>query len=166
MTKYTAIINDKQYELEIGPNNSLTINGEPHSVDFRTIDGSALYSLLLDNVSWEALVDRNGDEYRVLIGGEQHVVVVQDERTRKMAKAESGGGATTGEVIVKAPMPGLVRDVPVNLGDAVAAKQGVVILEAMKMQNELRTPRAGVVKEIRVKPGDKVEQGQTLVVIK
>jgi len=59
-----------------------------------------------------------------------------------------------------------VRGVPVNVGDNVAAKQGVVILEAMKMENELRTPRAGIVKEVRVKAGDKVEQGQVLVVVK
>jgi biotin carboxyl carrier protein len=69
-------------------------------------------------------------------------------------------------VTIKAPMPGLVRAINVNVGDSVIARQGVVILEAMKMENELRTPRVGVVKEIRVKPGDKVEQGQVLVIIK
>ncbi len=164
--KYTAIINDKTYDIEVGANNTVMVNGEPHNVDFRTIDGSAQFSLLLDNTSWEALVDRNGDEYRVLIGGELNVVVVQDERTRKMAKAEGAQAAPTGEAIIKAPMPGLVRGVAVNVGDNVAAKQGVVILEAMKMENELRTPRAGIVKEIRVKAGDKVEQGQVLVVVK
>jgi biotin carboxyl carrier protein len=164
--KYTAIINDKTYAIEIGANNTVSVNGQPHNVDFRTIDGSSLYSLLLDNASWETLVDRNGDEYRVLIGGELYIVTVMDERTRKMAKAEKVQAAHPGEVSIKAPMPGLVREVPVKVGDSVAVKQGVVILEAMKMQNELRTPKAGTVKEIRVKPGDKVEQGQVLVVIK
>jgi biotin carboxyl carrier protein len=164
--KYTAIINDTTYEIEIGANNTVMVNGEPHNVDFRTIDGSALYSLLLDNASWEALLDRNGDEYRVLIGGELHVVTVQDERTRKMAQAEKAQAAHPGEVIIKAPMPGLVRDVQVNVGDSVAVKQGVVILEAMKMQNELRTPKAGTVKQVHVKPGDKVEQGQVLLIVK
>ena len=164
--KYSAIINDKTYEIEIGANNAVTVNGEPHNVDFRSIDGSSLYSLLLDNSSWESLVERSGDEYRVLIGGELNVVNVQDERTRKMAKAEGAQAAPTGEAIIKAPMPGLVRGVVVNVGDNVAAKQGVVILEAMKMENELRTPRAGIVKEVRVKAGDKVEQGQVLLVVK
>ena len=164
--KYSAIINDKTYDIEIGANNAVTVNGEPHNVDFRSIDGSSLYSLLLDNSSWESLVERSGDEYRVLIGGELHVVTVQDERTRKMAKAEKAQAAHPGEAIIKAPMPGLVRDVTVNVGDEVALRQGVVILEAMKMQNELRSPKAGAVKEIRVKPGDKVDQGQVLVIIK
>ena len=164
--RYTAIINDKTYDIEIGPNNTVLVNGEPHNVDFRSIDGNRLYSLLMDNSSWETLVDRNSDEYRVLIGGELHIVTVQDERTRKMAKAEKTQSAHSGEAIIKAPMPGLVRDVVVNVNDEVTAKQGIVILEAMKMQNELRTPKAGTVKEIRVKPGDKVDQGQVLVIIK
>ena len=164
--KYTAIINEKPYEVEIGTNNTVLINGAPHSIDFRGIDGEALYSLLLDNLSWEVLVERTGDQYRVLIEGEQHVVEVQDERTRKLAKAAAKTVAATGDIAIKAPMPGLVRGVNVNIGDSVAAKQSVVILEAMKMQNELRAPRAGTVKEIRVKEGDKVEQGQVLMVLK
>lgn len=163
--RYTALINDKRYDIEIGANNTVVVNGEPHNVDFRSIDGARLYSLLIDNASWETLVDRNSDEYRVLIGGALHVVTVQDERTRKMAKAETAQAAYTGDVIIKAPMPGLVREVVVQVNDPVRAKQGIVILEAMKMQNELRTPKAGSVKEIRVKPGDKVDQGQALVVI-
>ncbi len=164
--KYTALINDKSYAIEIGANNTVLVNGDAHSVDFRSIDGTTLYSLLMDNASWEVLAERTGDEYRVLIDGELHVVDVQDERTRKLAKAEAKMGAPTGEIAIKAPMPGLVRGVTVNVGDAVAAKQGIVILEAMKMQNELRAPRAGVVKEVRVKEGEAVNQGQVLVVIK
>jgi biotin carboxyl carrier protein len=164
--KYTAIINDKAHTIEIGANNTISIDGESHGIDFCSIDGTTLYSLLMDNVSWEVLVERTGDRYRILIDGELHIVDVQDERTRKLAKAEARMAGTSGEVTIKAPMPGLVHDVHVNVGDAVVARQGVVILEAMKMQNELRVPRAGIVKEIRVKPGDKVEQGQVLVVVK
>ncbi len=164
--KYTAIINDKTYEVEVNASNTVLINGEPHTIDFRSIDGSSLFSLLMDNASWEALVQREGDQYRILIEGELHVVEVQDERTRKLVKAAKAQSATSGEIAIKAPMPGMVRGVSVNVGDAVVARQGVVILEAMKMENEIRAPRAGSVKEIRVKAGDKVEQGQVLVVVK
>jgi biotin carboxyl carrier protein len=163
--KYTAIINDKVYQIDIGANNTVLVNGEPHSVDFRGIDGTTLFSLLIDNRSWEVLVERTGDEYRILIDGELHVVTIQDERTRRLSKAEAKT-AGAGDVPIKAPMPGLVRAINVSVGDSVVARQGVVILEAMKMENELRTPRVGVVKEIRVKPGDKVEQGQVLVIIR
>ena len=164
--KYTALINDKAYTIEVGANNTVLVNGEPHAVDFRSIDGTTLFSLLMDNGSWEVLVERTGDEYRVVINGELHVVDVQDERTRKLAKAEARTAAAAGEISVKAPMPGLVRGVSVNVGDSVAAKQNIIILEAMKMQNDLRAPRAGVVKEVRVKEGEAVNQGQVLVVIK
>lgn len=164
--KYTAIIHGKTYEIDIAANNTVFINGEPHNVDFRSIDGISLYSLLVDNSSSEALVERNGDEYRVLIDGAMHVVEVQDERTRKLAKADKPAAGPPGEIPLKAPMPGLVRSVNVSIGDSVNAKQGVIILEAMKMENELRIPRAGVIKEIRVKAGDKVDQGQVLLIIK
>ncbi|MCL4393881.1 MAG: acetyl-CoA carboxylase biotin carboxyl carrier protein subunit [Chloroflexi bacterium] len=164
--KYTALINDKAYTIEIGANNTVLINGEARSVDFRSIDGTTLFSLLMDNQSWEVLVERTGDEYRVVIDGELHVVDVQDERTRKLAKAEGKTAPATGEVHIKAPMPGLVRGVSVSVGDSVAARQRIVVLEAMKMQNELRSPRAGIVKEVRVQEGEAVNQGQVLVVVK
>ena len=164
--KYTAIINDKTYEVEVNAGNTVLVNGEPHTIDFRSIDGSSLFSLLVDKASWEALVQREGDRYRVLIEGELHVVEVQDERTRKLAKAAKAQAATSGEIAIKAPMPGMVRGVSVNVGDTIAARQGIVILEATKMENEIRAPRAGSVKEIRVKAGDKVEQGQVLIVMK
>jgi len=164
--KYTANIGDKVYEEEVGPNNTVFIDGEPHSVDFRDIDGLALYSLLMDNRSWEVLVERRGDEFRISIAGELLVVNVEDERTRKIEKGLGKVNVPSGDVILKAPMPGLVRGVSVEQGQEIKAGQGLIILEAMKMENELRAPRAGSIKEIRVKTGDRVEHGQPLVVIK
>lgn len=163
--KYTAFINEKPYEIEIGGNNTILINGEPHNIDFRAIDGASLFSILIDNNSYETLVERNGDVYRVIVDGTLHLVEVQDERTRKIAKVEKKAAAQT-EITLKAPMPGLVRVVSVNVGDKVKGKQGVIILEAMKMENELRAPLDAVVKEIRCKPGDKVDQGQALIVFR
>ncbi len=165
--KYTATIGERTYEVEVESDNTIKINGEPRAVDFRGIEGEALYSLLIDNRSYEVLIERcGGDEFRVTIGDEQHEVAVEDERMRKMGKALGKIQQASGEVMIKAPMPGLVRGVPVEVWEEVKSGQGVVILEAMKMENELRTPRDGIINEIRVKPGDKVEQGQVLVVIK
>ncbi len=164
--KYTATIGDRTYEIEIAGDRPVTINGEPHAADFREIEPDALYSLLIDNRSCEILVERSGDEFKLWIDGELYEVCVSDERTRRIEKGLGKGAAPSGEVIVKAPMPGLVRGVSAEVGQEVKAGQGLVILEAMKMENELRSPRAGSVKEIRVKPGDKVEHGQALVVIK
>jgi acetyl/propionyl-CoA carboxylase alpha subunit len=164
--KYTAMIGETLYDIDIGPNNVVAINGEPHTIDLRGIDGLSLYSLLIDNKSWEVLVERSGDEYRISIGGDLLLVTVYDERTRKIEKGLSKVASPTGEVTLKAPMPGLVREVPVQVGEEVRAGQGLVILEAMKMENELRAPRAGSIREIRVKPGETVEHGQALLVLK
>ena len=163
--KYTCIVGEHTYEIRPGANQTIDVNGEPHRVDFQTIDQGTLYSLLIDNHSWQVLVDRSGDEYRVSIDGELYIVSVQDERTRKIQKALNRAAKESGEFILKAPMPGLVRGVPVQTGQEVQKGQGLVILEAMKMENELRAPRVGVVRDIRVKPGDAVELGQALVVI-
>lgn len=164
--KYTVQVGERTYEVRPGANQTVEIDGESHRVDFRCIDGSALYSLLLDSRSWEVLVERSGDEYRISIDGELYVVTVQDERTRKIQKALRKSVRPSGEFILKAPMPGLVRGVPVQVGQEVQPGQGLIILEAMKMENELRAVQGGVVQEVRVKPGDTVEQGQTLVVIR
>ncbi|MGE5138600.1 MAG: biotin/lipoyl-containing protein [Rudaea sp.] len=165
--KYTATIGDKVFEVEVGAGNTVSMDGQVYAVDFHNVNDGSLYSLLMDNRSWEVLVEHAGsDEFRVTIGDEQHAVTVEDERTRKIGKGLGRLAPPSGEVTIKAPMPGLVRAVPVETWQEVSAGQGVVILEAMKMENELRTPKAGVVSEIKVKQGDKVEQGQVLVVIK
>ena len=163
--KYTAVIGDTLYDIEIGPNNTVSINGEPHSIDFQGIDGLSLFSLLIDNKSWEVLVERSGDEFRISIGDELLLVTVYDERTRKIEKGLGKVPAPSGELILKAPMPGLVRGILAQVGQEVKAGQGLVILEAMKMENELRAPRAGSIREIRVKPGDTVDLGQALLVM-
>ncbi len=165
--KYTATIGEKVYEIEVGADNTIKVNGNPHAFDFRGIDGDVLYSLLMDNRSYEVLVERcGGDSFRISIGDEQLEVAVEDERMHKIGKGLGKVSPTGGDAIVKAPMPGLVKGVPVEVWQEVKAGQGVIILEAMKMENELRAPRAGVIHDIKVKPGDKVEQGQVLVVLK
>lgn len=164
--KYTVLVGDRVYEIRLGANQTVEVNGDTHQVDFNAVDEFSIYSLLLDNHSWEALLERVGDEYRISVGGELFMVTVQDERTRKIAKALSKPSGLSGEVTIRAPMPGLVRGVPAEAGQEVQAGQGLIILEAMKMENELRAPRAGRVHEVRVKPGDAVEQGQPLVILK
>lgn len=163
--KYTVLIGERTYEIRPDANQTIEINGEPHRVDFRSIEASGFYSILIDNRSWQALVERDGDAYRISIEGELYLLTVQDERTRKIQKALNKAPGASGEFILKAPMPGLVRAIPVQAGQEIVQGQGLVILEAMKMENELRSPRVGIIQDIRVKPGDAVELGQALIVI-
>jgi pyruvate carboxylase subunit B len=162
---YTVILGDHTYEIEIDQDGRVKVDGQPSQVDIQNLNGGTLFSLLVDHRSYEILVESEADDYHVLLGGKRYDVVVQDERTRHLAKVGQPTKGLVEEVAIKAPMPGLVVAVPVSEGQAVKAGQGIVILAAMKMENELRAPADGVVRAIRVAPGDAVDQGQALVVI-
>ena len=86
-----------------------------------------------------------------------------DERTHAIRALSGAASAPAGPAPLKAPMPGLVVRVNVAVGDEVAAGQGLVVIEAMKMENELRAAAAGRVKAVRVAVGEAVEKGQLLV---
>jgi biotin carboxyl carrier protein len=102
-------------------------------------------------------------EMLVTLAGRVAQVSVNARQTRRAAA--DGGAGTQGDQAVTAPMPGRVVRVLVKAGDEVAARQGVVVVEAMKMENELRSPKAGRVKDISVAPGTSVEAGRVLLVI-
>jgi acetyl/propionyl-CoA carboxylase alpha subunit len=163
--KYYATIEDQTFEIEINQQGELCIDGERAAVDFRSIGGSSIYSLLLGNASYEALVEARDDCYEVLLQGTLYRVWVQDERMRRLAQAARGFAPPSGEIAIKAPMPGLIVDVPVQEGQEVEEGAVLVILESMKMENELKAPRTGVVSQVRVQSGQGVDQHQTLVAI-
>jgi biotin carboxyl carrier protein len=163
--KYITTINESEYEIEIGHDNEITVNGEKYAIDFQQIAEGGILSLLLNNRSLEGIVEERGTSWEVLIHGELYNVQVQDERAYRLAKARGGTTTVTGEVTIQSPMPGLIVSVPISEGAAVTAGQTVVILESMKMENELRSPRDGVIMRVSVQPGASVEKGQTLVTI-
>jgi biotin carboxyl carrier protein len=99
----------------------------------------------------------------VLLRGRLYPITVEDERENRLRSAAGGGVAETGEFHLRAPMPGLVVAIPVAEGQPVQKGQVLLILESMKMQNELKSPRDGTVGRLRVKPGETVEQKQTLL---
>ncbi|HEY63511.1 MAG TPA: acetyl-CoA carboxylase biotin carboxyl carrier protein subunit [Caldilineae bacterium] len=134
-------------------------------VDMQRIEASQIYSLLVDHVSHEVAIEETGHLFRVMLNGELFEVKVEDERIRRLASAGHRLPPPTGEVQVRAPIPGLITRVLVKRGDAVSAGQPVALLEAMKMENELRAPREGTVAHVAVQPGQAVEQGQVLVTI-
>ena len=97
--------------------------------------------------------------------GRGYPILVEDEREKRLRSAAGGGVAETGEFHLRAPMPGLVVAIPVGEGQPVKKGQVLLILESMKMQNELKSPRDGTVGRVRVKAGETVEQKQTLLSI-
>jgi biotin carboxyl carrier protein len=163
--KYTARTRNNEFIIEIGQDGQVAINGELFDIDFQQIPGSGVASLLLDNRSLEAVVEERNGHWEVLIKGELYTVTVDDERTQRLAQARGSIAALDGEVIVKSPMPGIIVAVPVNRGDSVCKGDKVVILESMKMENELRAPMDGIITQIRVQAGDNVEKDQFLLAI-
>lgn len=165
--KYATTINDKTYFVEINDDHHVVVDGKTYTIDLAAGSGQELYSLLIDNRSFEAFVDAGEAEgdWRVLVRGDLYDVKVVDERAARLAKSVGGSVAETGDFHLKAPMPGLVVSVPVAEGQAVNKGDILVILESMKMQNELRSPRAGAVARVKTKGGDSVEQNQVLMTV-
>ncbi|VAW30632.1 hypothetical protein MNBD_CHLOROFLEXI01-2065 [hydrothermal vent metagenome] len=164
--KYITTVNDEEFIIEIEHNNQIVVNGERYEIDFQHLPEGDVLSLLLNNRSLEAVVDaRENDVWDVLAKGELYTVKVQDERAYRLAKARGVVGDVTGEAQVKSPMPGLIVAVPIAEGQLVQKGDQVIILESMKMENELRAPKAGVVARVHVEQGASVEKDQVLLVI-
>jgi biotin carboxyl carrier protein len=164
---FFARLADQTYRVEIEDIGKsvykVSIDGHEFLVDGKKT-GRTNYSLIVDNRSFEIEVDNSEDEYRVLVDGRNYRVNMVDERRVRVGGAQ-GGLQLQGRQKVSVPMPGKVIAVLVSEGDAVEKGQGLVIVEAMKMENEVRSPINGEIKEIRVEPGATVEGGAVLVVV-
>jgi biotin carboxyl carrier protein len=163
--KYVTTVGETAFVLEVVDAHHVSLNGTLMEVDFENISGQPVYSLVIDGRSYEAYVYEGEEELQVLLLGQQYPVQVEDEREKRLKAAAGSTVSETAEFHLKAPMPGLVVAIPVQQEDQVAKGQVLVILESMKMQNELKSPRAGKVTRIRVKPGETVEQRQTLLTV-
>ena len=145
----------------------VSVDGRAHVIDAARI-GTFGLSLLIDGasgVSREVQISPGGGpgEMLVRLDGLSVIALVDGRRTRR--GPADGGTHAGGEQAIVAPMPGRVVRLLVSRGDEVAARQAVVVVEAMKMENELRSPRPGRVKEVAVTAGASVEAGRVLVVI-
>ena len=161
--KYLATIGERTFEIEVRSDREIILDGKPYAVDFLSMAG--VYSLIHDFQSYEAYVHPTDEGLQVLMRGQLFEVGVEDERHRRLRQSSGIQVATKGEVQLKAPMPGLIAAVPVSEGQAVTKGTNLIILESMKMQNELKASRDGIVQRIRVHPGDRVEQNQVLVTL-
>lgn len=161
--KYITTVEGKEYVVEVLDARHVSVNGKVLQVDFESVSGQPVFSLLVDGKSYESYVYEGDEEWQVLLRGRLYPAQVEDEREKRLRAAGGGGVADSGEYHLKAPMPGLVVAVPVSEGEAIKKGQVLLILESMKMQNELKAPRDGTVHRVRVKPGESVEQKQTLL---
>jgi biotin carboxyl carrier protein len=164
---YIARLGEKTYTVEIEEVGKslyrVSVDGSEFLVDGEKT-GFTNYSLIVDNRSFEVEVDVKDDEYRVLVDGRNYHIDLIDERRVRLGGLQSGI-QLQGRQNVSVPMPGKIIAVLVSEGDTVEKGQGLVIVEAMKMENEVRCPINGEIKEVRVKPGDAVEAGAVLAVV-
>jgi biotin carboxyl carrier protein len=162
--KYFVTIGAQTVEVEVDGERVL-VGGEAVDAHLAPLAGTPLYHLLLGGASWTVAAQPLEDDGRWAMGvvGERVEVAVRDEQSRETEAAAAPGGA--GPAVVRAPMPGLVVRVEVAAGQRVEAGAGLVVVEAMKMENELRAPRAGVVQTVHVAAGQAVEKGVALVTL-
>ena len=139
-----------------------TLDGDPIEIDARLIQPGVL-SLIVHGHSFRCVLDEGPLETAVQTGGQRFIFSVDDPRSLTARRRKSGGSA--GQQVIKAPMPGRIIRLLVHAGEEVAAHQGVVVIEAMKMQNELKAARAGKVAEIKTEAGATVSAGEVLLLI-
>jgi len=163
--RYITNVEGKQFLVEIIDEKHVSVDGKVYEVDFETVSGQPVYSLIVDGKSHEGYAAQDEDSWQVLLHGRLYPVSVEDEREKRLRSAAGGGVAETGEFHLRAPMPGLIVTTLVEEGQAVKKGQVMLILESMKMQNELKAPRDGIIGRVRVKPGESVEQKQILLSI-
>ena len=154
-------VEGKQYQVDFTPARpglySLTLNGETHDVagPFHT-DNSEVASSVGGGI---------GKTIRLSVDGIEYEARLDDEHSLLIRSLVKQGHAPGGECVVRAPMPGLISRIEVEQGERIDADKGLLVLEAMKMENEIRAQRGGVIKTIHVVKGKAVEKGELLVTI-
>jgi biotin carboxyl carrier protein len=161
--KYISEVDGLEFPVEILDEHHVLFGGDVLEVNLSAVSGEPLYSLIVNGESFEGYVYPDEDGWQVLLLGQFYQVRVEDEREKRLRTAPQGITHSGAEFVLKAPMPGLVISVPVTEGQVVEKGQTLVILESMKMQNELRSPYPGKVARLRVKAGESVEQKQILL---
>lgn len=166
--KFLATIADTVHEIEVrsteaGP--EILLDGQVVDAEMQRVGSSALFSLLYGGESYELVIEPDDSGYAVTLQNRTYRVRVEDERTQLLRRLVTDRSAAAGPVVLRAPMPGLVVRIEVSEGQKVRAGDGVVVVEAMKMENEIRAPISGVVKKVAVRERQAVEKDETLVTL-
>ena len=162
--KLTAQIGDRIHGIVVERRDAyfhVTVDGTVFVADARKLQGDS-YSILMKGRSYAVSVEAEGDTYCVRHGAAKQVVTLTDPSRRAREEGRRAGG---GPASVTSVMPGKVVRVLVGVGDQVRAGQGLVVVEAMKMENEIASPKDGRVVAVQVEPDRTVEAGAILVVV-
>jgi biotin carboxyl carrier protein len=165
--KYIVELNGARKAVTLGEEGVSYEGGRPLHSELSDIEGSPIRMLKIGNSVHRVVVQKRQGRgrYTLWIDGYRFEAEALDERTRAIRDVSAAAAGPVGPAPVRAPMPGLIVRVNVKVGDNVQAGQGIVVMEAMKMENELRATAAGTVKSVDVAPGTAVEKGALLVAL-
>lgn len=164
MSKYYISIGDQEIVASLDAKGKLLLDNKDREIQVTQI-GEHVFSVLLGNISVRVVAQQEGNIYRLLSGSAQLDATVDSERAKLLKQYSVASDSSRERLEVHAPMPALVVKVEVNVGDTVAPGQGLIVLEAMKMENEIKSHQAGRVKEIYVSKGKPVEKGELLILL-
>jgi biotin carboxyl carrier protein len=167
---YTLKLNEQDHELEVEEHEGqfrVRLGDEWHPVELERVGESARYSLLLDHHPYDVFAEEGPHGYHIVIGSRLFAITAPGPGRGRRAGGPADLEVTTdtGEWVLTSPMAGVIQEVLVQPGDEVEAGQAVLVIEAMKMQNDLHARRAGTVKAVYVSVGQRVEQGARLLVL-
>ena len=167
MKYFVTGANDKVYEVDLTqePDGSYTLvhEGETIHVDLQELKQGALYSILMNQRSHDVLLERKNDQLEVTMEGRLYRFGVQNKIEKSLEQAGGGRIKKKGPPVLKAEMPGVVVEVKVKPGDEVEAGDILLVIEAMKMQNEITAPAAATIKGVSVSDGQLLTDGDELV---
>lgn len=160
-----ALVNNQTFELELD-NDRLRIDGDSLPYSFEPL-GNNSFSLLLDGRSTSIFIEPLADGHlQVTVNGHRQTVYLKDAKDLLLEKLGLRQEKSSAEEQIRAPMPGLVLSVPVTPGDQVTPADGLIIIEAMKMENELRASTPATVTAVHVSAGETVDKNQLLLELK
>ena len=162
--KYFVDLNGERHEIELD-GDEVTLGDETVRAHVDEIDGTPVRLVTIGREVHRVVARRGATRgsYTLWVDGYRFEGEALDERTRAIRDITAASSKPTGPAPVNAPMPGMIIRVNVAVGDKVQAGQGVIVMEAMKMENELRASAPGIVKAIHAEVGKAVEKGATLV---
>lgn len=175
--KYTVSLQSHTFACQRVSENRVDINGELFDFDLRTLE-AGLFSLILGGKSYVVHCAINGTNHMgeqpsetlsrkvsLSVNGTEYIATVDDERSILLKSYFRSAHVASATQVIIAPMPGLISKIEVAVGATVTKSQGLLVLEAMKMENEIRSMEGGLVKEIHVRKGDTVEKNQKLLTL-
>lgn len=162
--KYIVDVNGERVEVDLDAE-GVHVGGERVRAHLADVEGTPVRLVTVGDEVHRVVVRRGSSRgrYTLSLDGWRYEVEALDERTRAIRDLSEAKSGPAGPAPLKAPMPGLVVRVSVSVGDTVQAGQGLVVMEAMKMENELKSPAGGTVRSIAVTPGMAVMKGDLLV---